>query len=124
MTDYVNHDPNEFNPGWFGYFIWFATALISLCTAFVHPLGAIVFFIIGIWIASLVARVSNTPEAYERMQERSSRQRRQQRPAEMVYRREVTVSETIYSSMTSYCPRRLEPWELEDKLRQVNFSKV
>jgi hypothetical protein len=120
--NYVEHDPNEYNPGCFSWFIWFGVAIISFCMAFVHPLAALVVFIIGISIAAQVARLSNTQEAYERMQERMStcsRARRQQQPAEIVYRREVTVSETIYQNQNFRPRREFDPAKLQGVFRNL-----
>jgi hypothetical protein len=89
-------------------------AFISLCLVFAHPLAGLAFFVIG-WIASAQINWFFCEDWKEGDPEYRSKV---QPPAQMVYRREVTVSETIYAQQP------LKPWELEDKLKRVNFREL
>lgn len=68
----------------------------------------------------------NNPKDQPHIPANPYHERKLNRPAQIVYRRELTVSETIYTD-PSYRPVQKEmlyPWEMEEKLKRVNFRDV
>jgi hypothetical protein len=92
----------DVQPNAAGCFFTAIFSFISLCLVFVHPFAALIFFVIGWVVASSINWFFCEPWE-EGMPECRSRQPRQP-PAQIVYRHEVTVSETVYAA-PSYRPR-------------------
>jgi hypothetical protein len=91
-----------------GCVIWFLTLFTAIALIFVHPLAAIAVLLIGLALASTAARLELGPGMWTDPQYSS------QRPAApIVYRREVTVSETIYQRAEFRPRREIDQYQLK-----------
>jgi hypothetical protein len=76
------------NPGCY-YVFFFLWSFICLLGVFVHPLGALIAWFIGLFCVSSLFQIFDPIP---------TRSERSERPAQIVYRREVNVSEAVYTT--------------------------